>query len=681
MDIASKATIDERMAARWERIKNRRHQQDAEGEGHDTVSPSGEVQASKSISKTALLTSRNRIGQLQTEARKQVTSIQLRSDKREYERRQADVRTKAQQAKRLEEEAEQSQTIMEEIDAKWAAIVELKVPQEIAEEIQKQEDQCAKVVKAKARVNEELEAEVRAKSEEFTNLIKTQENEIAELLHVMHAQFQNVQQGYQQELDTIEAAFLEERKQMLEGNRNQIDECFENRRAMELQILDSKLKRDQKYQDDLDELRLRDTEDYNKLKMNLENNVQLLEQQLEEMRSTYQLNTEKLNYNFQVLKEREKENMDTVDHQKRKLKRLSATLRSLKQKYAEQDKRFKQENHELTEEYRRITRQYKELQRKFRHFEKVDSKKYDDIWTMNQESIVGLVKKILQADKIIHEQILCIPWEAPPNIDLIIDPNAEPVPIEPTTTKESDGTTTGASNGPLANRIASGKALSSSEADVRLRKVLTILAVEAAFLIDPKVQEAVAQFPDNERLLYQCDSILRALGVDDKDDLDEIASMFFQHDGSATNEGDESGASQVPIVHPNDFLKVIRKYVANRQAKSTSGNSAADKQAEPGETDKSNAEKRERKKNRDKEFWTRLVNVIDPQKIKVWNALESSLLEYNTILNERAEIVAETRQLTEQNEQLKLLLEQYLSSKINQELNIPPTHVLQFPKI
>jgi len=55
--------------------------------------------------------------------------------------------------------------------------------------------------------------------------------------------------------------------------------------------------------------------------MNLENNIQLLEQQLEEMKSTYQLNNEKLNYNFQVLKEREKENMDTVDHQKRKLKK------------------------------------------------------------------------------------------------------------------------------------------------------------------------------------------------------------------------------------------------------------------------------------------------------------------------------------------------------------------------
>ena len=76
-----------------------------------------------------------------------------------------------------------------------------------------------------------------------------------------------------------------------------------------------------------------------------------------------------------MLKEREKENMDTVDHQKRKLKRLAATLATLKKKYYEQDKKFKSENQELTDEYKRITRQYKELQRKFRHFEKVDSKK------------------------------------------------------------------------------------------------------------------------------------------------------------------------------------------------------------------------------------------------------------------------------------------------------------------
>lgn len=82
------------------------------------------------------------------------------------------------------------------------------------------------------------------------------------------------------------------------------------------------MSRDEEYHEDLEKVRREDQEAYNKLKVNLENHIQLLEQQLEEMRAMYQLNTEKLNYNFQVLKEREKENLTTVDHLKRREKKL-----------------------------------------------------------------------------------------------------------------------------------------------------------------------------------------------------------------------------------------------------------------------------------------------------------------------------------------------------------------------
>ena len=44
-------------------------------------------------------------------------------------------------------------------------------------------------------------------------------------------------------------------------------------------------------------------DDYNKLKIDLEMNIQALKQQLEEIRATYQLNTEKLDYNYRVLTE------------------------------------------------------------------------------------------------------------------------------------------------------------------------------------------------------------------------------------------------------------------------------------------------------------------------------------------------------------------------------------------
>jgi hypothetical protein len=51
--------------------------------------------------------------------------------------------------------------------------------------------------------------------------------------------------------------------------------------------------------------RVQDAEDLNILKIKLETEIQTLEQQLEEMRATYQLNQEKLDYNYRVLVERD----------------------------------------------------------------------------------------------------------------------------------------------------------------------------------------------------------------------------------------------------------------------------------------------------------------------------------------------------------------------------------------
>jgi DNA gyrase/topoisomerase IV subunit A len=50
-----------------------------------------------------------------------------------------------------------------------------------------------------------------------------------------------------------------------------------------------------------------------------------------------QLNTEKLEYNYRVLEERDHENQATISQQKRKIARLRDILSSLKAKYADSD--------------------------------------------------------------------------------------------------------------------------------------------------------------------------------------------------------------------------------------------------------------------------------------------------------------------------------------------------------
>ncbi|EGZ14350.1 hypothetical protein PHYSODRAFT_317057 [Phytophthora sojae] len=222
-----------------------------------------------------------------------------------------------------------------------------------------------------------------------------------------------MQDEYELELEQMEDAFLKERDERIANNKLEIDSLFERRREMEMVYMEAKQTRDEQYLQEIEELRVRDAEDYNELKIKLETNIQTLEQQLEEMRATYQLNTERLEYNYRVLTERDMLNSATLSQQKRRLSRLKDALATLIAKYNQTDARDRHQNEELTEEYRRLTNQYLDLQRKYAHFETSDSNKYDEVWQMHEEDAIHKIEKLLDADRIIHEQQLGLAWRPP----------------------------------------------------------------------------------------------------------------------------------------------------------------------------------------------------------------------------------------------------------------------------
>lgn len=192
--------------------------------------------------------------------------------------------------------------------------------------------------------------------------------------------------------------------------------------------MDDKQKREESAQKEISELIVHDQEVYNKMKITMETNIQTLEQQLEEMQATYQLNQEKLEYNYRVLTERDNENMNTLQQLKRKQNKLKDALSTLVQKYHEKDHTDRKRNDELTEEYRRITKQYKDLQAKFRHFEVSDNNKFDELWSMHEEETMEIIEQLLKADGIITTQQLGWHWR-PPNLEALQDPAATAVNV------------------------------------------------------------------------------------------------------------------------------------------------------------------------------------------------------------------------------------------------------------
>ena len=49
----------------------------------------------------------------------------------------------------------------------------------------------------------------------------------------------------------------------------------------------------------------------------------------------------------------------------------------------------------------------------FRHFQATDSKKFLEMWLMNESEAKELVRDVLEEDRIIHEQQLGLPWSKP----------------------------------------------------------------------------------------------------------------------------------------------------------------------------------------------------------------------------------------------------------------------------
>jgi dynein regulatory complex protein 1 len=68
--------------------------------------------------------------------------------------------------------------------------------------------------------------------------------------------------------------------------------------------------------------------------------------------------------------------------------------------------------------------------------------------------------------------------------------------------------------------------------------------------------------------------------------------------------------------------------------------------------------------------------VLSAKGHRVWAHLEKELVQYNQLLETRSGQLHEVVGLQRQNDELRTLLNQYLSSKINEELVIPPTQVI-----
>nr|KAF6307783.1 dynein regulatory complex subunit 1 [Myotis myotis] len=685
-----------------------------------------------------------------------VTNIQVATDIRETHRRVEEEELKRQRLEKLENEVKTSQDKFDDITAKWEESIHKKIPQELWEMLNSQQVHCAGLIEDKNKLISELQQELKIKDDQYVKDLKKQSEDICVLLERMEEQVKTVMKTFRQELNHIELlrqsfgpanlgvsaldlcvvgvgswipwdlptpsgrkspfpsrpqkAFEVERQELLSSNKKKWERALQAHNAKELEYLMNRLKKVEDYEKQLSKQRIWDSEEYNMIKIKLEQDVQILEQQLQQMKATYQLNQEKLEYNFQVLKKRDEESTMIRSQQKRKMNRLHDVLNNLRSKYAKQIKQFQEENQSLTSDYKRLVIQFKELQKAMRHFVLIDEEKFWDFWVMNEEEAKGLISKALDVDRIIHTQHLGLPWTAPDfwflkNVGPLFQQqqkSATQILEEVLMQTEEEGSEE--ADQELESYLDLPKQVSASTT----RKILMLLCDESGFLIESKLLSLLQPLEKSECYLLRLDAIFSALGIESEDDLYKLVNFFLkyraQHLSSQEEEMmpalepvpkgeeeeekkekeeeeeeeeesleeeeaeslvEEEEASTSPrLIHPNDVLKILEAFVKGLKK-------PRDARAPV------KLQKATRDNSKDSDYWKALATVIPRSRQNLWDGLYAALEKYHLVLMRRAELLQECNTLEQQNTELQQLLQKYLGSKINSELQVPPTQVLR----
>ncbi|NXP78999.1 DRC1 protein, partial [Ramphastos sulfuratus] len=602
-----------------------------------------------------------------------VTNIQAAADLRETQRRAEGAELKLQRVKKLEDEAKSSTQKFEEITSKWALAKEMEIPQDLWQLLNQQQQQCTLLLEEKNKLISHLKQELKNKDEQYVEAIKKQSEDIHLLLERMEEQTRFMLKTYRHKLLEIEKAFELERRQLLDNIRKKWDKATQAHNTKRLEYLHARMRKVKEFEKQLNQLRAQDEEEYNNMKIRLESDVQNLEKQLQQVKAIYQLNQEKLEYNFLVLKKQDKENTILKSQQKRKINRLYSLLHNLRTKLANQEKQFVEEKESLAAYHESIRGHYKDMQRRMRHFADVDAEKFRGVWLMNETEAKGLMRKALDADRIIHTQLLGLPWEEPHywflnNVGPLGGSKqkrmATELAAEILTVESGEGRK--GNTGKAEGRVTPLRNINKKTA----KKILELVSNESGFLASnwSKPLQTLKRHRHTLITLVKLDSIFAALKIDSEDDLYQLLDFFLKYKAQGMTlsqvgppgyssgvpwvqeresrmyrEGNSPGGEDVmdPAVdreegesgwhkdklkspwsspgtlpptyfHADDVLKILKAFVRDWNKLRKKGESA----------------KKARDSSKDGEYWEALAHVIPEPTLKLWDALAAALEEY-----------------------------------------------------
>lgn len=554
----------------------------------------------------------------------------------------------------IQKSAEETYTNVLKIDNKYQTYLEAEDCEILASKLNKFRNECNELLKLKKELIDKIWGEVKSSEEDYIKAINIFFIEFNDVVFKTKTEYTDMRQKAIEFLAKLETGLLEQRTLALKKTKEEVNTLFKQHEKTEASFVELREQEENKNFKELGQVRQEKNKDFFDLKIFLENEIQNHEKCLEDMKAIYQLNAEKLNYNFKVLSEKKEENAILTSVLKKKERFFINLLKRKNDEYKIKDEEYKKINKKLTEQNKNITKQYKELHKKFEYFEVADVERFEQVKEMSLREIADLKQRVHACNRIILEQQLDMEVA---NVEVFISDNKENDRQQTNQPKPPSNNKEQVAPQPIMTVDNTGNPSSTEFSDLNAeskRELFDFIINETKFLIDDKLlSEIEACKFDDEATVLKIDLIKKVFSLKTELEVDELFRSV--HSRCFDDETEQYDVDEF-ITVITELLDQSKKNMNSKTAKSMLNLRRADV-AEIEAATKDNE-------------WESLAKVLDQTTLDIWTGLNKFSSKYYSLLKERKDTIERNRALKKESGELEELLQQYM--KKNHRLIFPP---------
>lgn len=460
-----------------------------------------------------------------------ISNVRLANDRREVQRRMKEAELRDILLNDLQHESQVSLARFAEISTKWPVVDETVDPLTISEGLDSQKARITELINQKMSIVNECREELKAADIRYIQDLDKHNNDINCLVERIDKQMEVMKRSYREHLDILEKTIEDERKILQIITTKKWEAMYEKCEANEETRMRREADKAEFYATEIQRIQLEHEELIRATKIRLENDNQALEIEVQKLKRNIMLNSEKLDYNFQVLKKREDENVMVRNQQKRRLTKLAETIVSLKRKLKEAKSTCIVETKRFTADIMKLHAKILDLERKSDLFAEQNNKKYLTVWDINFGECESALEQVLKIDKLLWEQQLGLEWEKP-DINVIRKEDLESYKraVDCLNGSKKDDDEKADECKALVPIKHAEQIQKTREQELVEQKLLRIIfraiADNSGFLIESKLKELLQPYSRTEQTLVNLDAVFSALGIYHSKEIDFMKSYF-----------------------------------------------------------------------------------------------------------------------------------------------------------